>query len=325
MPSHQRSDAGRAEVLMLTYSTLRWLLVLLPAVLFAVTVGTAWVQGTLETSISAYYGGPVRDVFVGVLVAVAALLVAYQGSTTFEDYNLNGAGFYAVVVALVPTGLEEMLAELREGMALSGEGVSPTELVWSLRISLTVVLLLCLLLVVHEVRSTERVRALVSGDPISLGFVLLTLGTLLGFLGLAMWQLWVPPADEVTMGGISLTGLPLAGEVQMTVHDLAAIFLISALAVAVWSHGWPRVAARRTDEPVEPHQLGGVVGYRVIFVLMLLGPVVAWAISRVFAPGHLVIFLEWWEIALFCVFWVLETRRQGRAGSSPREPRPVVS
>ena len=51
------------------------LLALLPGVLFIVTVGTAIAQGELEGSISAYYWGPVRDVFVGVMIAVAALLV----------------------------------------------------------------------------------------------------------------------------------------------------------------------------------------------------------------------------------------------------------
>lgn len=317
--------ASREEVLRLTYGSLRWLLVLLPLVLFVVTVGTAIVQGHLEESISAYYGGPVRDVFVGVLIAVAVLLVAYQGATTMEDYNLNGAGFYAIFVALVPTNLEQLLGELRGGAALSPEGVSADEYVWSLRITLTVVLVLGLWLVVHELRSTDRMRALVTGDPVSLLFVLATAGTLVAFLGLAMWQLWAPPVAEVSLGGLSLSGLPLVGDLQLRVHDLAAIFLICALAVAVWSHAWPRTAARKEQGSLQAHQVVDLTGYRVIFVLMLLGPLVAWGIARVFAPGHLVIFLEWWEIALFCVFWVLETRRQGRAGSSPREPRPVVS
>ena len=45
---------------------------------------------------------------------------------------------------------------------------------------------------------------------------------------------------------------------------------------------------------------------------MVAGPLVAWAVSEALAPGSLVILLEWWEIALFCIFWVLETRRQSR-------------
>ncbi|WP_134772801.1 hypothetical protein [Ornithinimicrobium flavum] len=315
MGTHQDED----EVRRLTYGSLRWLLVLLPAVLFVVSVGTAVVQGSLETSISAYYGGPVRDVFVGVLIAVAVLLVAYQGSTTMEDYNLNGAGFYAIFVALVPTGLEGILEDLRRGDGLSPGGVSPVELVWSLRISLTVVLVLCLWLLVQELRATERMRQLVTGDRIALVFVAVTGGTLLAFLALAMWQLWVPPADEVTMGGLSLTGLPIVGDLQVRIHDLAAIFLICALAVAVWSHAWPRTAARRSGEQLEAHQLMHLTGYRVIFVLMVLGPLLAWAAAAALAPGRTVILLEWWEIGLFCLFWVLETRRQARVGGpSPR-------
>ena len=303
---------SRTQVLRLTYANLRWLLVLLPAVLFVVTVGAAFQQGHLEASISAYYGGPVRDVFVGVMIGVAVLLLAYRGATSFEDYNLNGAGFYAVFVALVPTGLVETLGGLGSGTAWSAEGISGAEYIWSLRISLTVVAVLALVLFVLELRVTERVRALVTGDRISLVFVAVTGGTLLAFLALSMWQLWAPPVDEVTMEGIRVTGLPVVGELQLRIHDLAAIFLISALAVAVWSHAWPLAAARRSNEQPQPRDLVHLTGYRVIFVLMVLGPLVAWGISRAFAPGHLVIFLEWWEIALFCVFWVLETRRQTR-------------
>ncbi|WP_131104123.1 hypothetical protein [Ornithinimicrobium sufpigmenti] len=311
------ASESRTEVLRLTYASLRWMLVLLPAVLFVVTVGAAIQQGHLETSISAYYGGPVRDVFVGVLIGVAVLLLTYQGATYFEDYNLGGAGFYAVFVALVPTGLADLLAELRGGMTFSGQGITAAEYVWSLRFSLTVVALLALVLFALELRVMKRLRALVTGDPISLVFVVVTGGTLVAFLALAMWQLWVPPVDEVTMEGLRMTGIPVLGEVQLRIHDLAAIFLICALAVAVWSHAWPRAAARRSRERPEAHELVHLAGYRIIFVLMVLGPLVAWGIARAFAPGHLVIFLEWWEIALFCLFWVVETRRQARRPSAP--------
>ena len=53
--------------------------------------------------------------------------------------------------------------------------------------------------------------------------------------------------------------------------------------------------------------------YQAIFFAMLAGPVVAWVASAAFAPGHVVIFLEWWVIALFCTFWVVETLRQEAA------------
>lgn len=72
-----------------TYRYLRWLLILLPAVLFFVTIATAIQQRTLEPSISAYYGGPVRDVFVGAIIGTAACMVAYKGASRLEDYTLE--------------------------------------------------------------------------------------------------------------------------------------------------------------------------------------------------------------------------------------------
>ncbi|GAA5161413.1 hypothetical protein GCM10011366_09690 [Ornithinimicrobium tianjinense] len=305
-----------------TYGSLRWLLVLLPAVLFVVSVLTALTSRELETSISAYYGGPVRDVFVGVLVAVAACLVAYQGSTTFEDYNLNGAGSYAAFVALVPAGLDEILADLRRSALLTPQGVTPAEYVWSLRFGLTSVVALSAMLLARELRRSHRVRALAREDRTTGLFILLTSGTLVAFLTLAMWQLWVPPVDEVRLEGLAL-GLPGA-DLRLSIHHLAAIFLISALAVAVWSHAWPHRATRTGSEAGPGYdELVRRRGYQLIFFLMLAGPLVAAAAAQAFAPGHLVIFLEWWEIGLFCVFWVLETRRLSAPPPTAQPAMPV--
>src|SRR5262245_50613734 len=102
------TESSVALCFRLTYQTLRWLMVALALLLFVVTVATAALTNTWPTSISAYYAGPVRDVFVGVLFAVAACLVAYRGSTPVEDFALNAAGFYALFVALVPTNLAEI-------------------------------------------------------------------------------------------------------------------------------------------------------------------------------------------------------------------------
>jgi hypothetical protein len=110
----------RVEIARITYAYVRWLLICLPTLLFVVTIVTASQQGELERSISAYYGGPVRDIFVGALFAIAACLVAYQGVGLLEDYALNGAGFYAVFVALVPTGFGELMDELQRNPTPDG-------------------------------------------------------------------------------------------------------------------------------------------------------------------------------------------------------------
>lgn len=56
-----------------------------------------------QTSISAYYYTPVRAVFVGTMMAVALVLVAYKGRDAWEDSLLNAAGMFAPVVAIAPT------------------------------------------------------------------------------------------------------------------------------------------------------------------------------------------------------------------------------
>jgi hypothetical protein len=146
-------------------------------------------------------------------------------------------------------------------------------------------------------------------SPLNKIFVGITSAVLLWFLGLSMWQLWRPDPDLVTMNGITLP----FGAVQLRIHDLAAIFLIAALAVAVGSHAWPKVVATQEGHIVSTSDLEVSGRYKVILALMVLGPVVALGVNTYIAPGHTIIFLEWWEIAWFCVFWFVETRRIGRA------------
>ena len=70
-----------------------------------------WIGGylrsdlTLQGSMSAYYhagDGAMRDVFVGVLMAVGAFLYLYKGFTSLENIALNLAGIFLVGVALFP-------------------------------------------------------------------------------------------------------------------------------------------------------------------------------------------------------------------------------
>lgn len=283
----------------LTYGAVRRLLVALPALLFLASVAMAVQSRQFESSISAYYGGPLRDLFVGVLVATAACLLAYRGESLVERYNLQGAAAYLVVVALVPTGLDGILDDLRAGAALSPDGVTPAQYVWGLRFGLTFTILLVAVVFWRRFRS----GTLRTADRLGRAFVVVTLGVLAAFLALALWQLWWPPADEVTLPGVQVFG------VRATIHDLAAIFFISALVVAVWSHAWPRAAARRGGHRVGADELATQGRYRAILALMAAGPLVAWGVSALVAPEHFVLLLEWWEIVWFCVFWVSETRR----------------
>jgi hypothetical protein len=197
------------------------------------------------------------------------------------------------------------------------DGVTPSDHVWFLRIALTSVLVLCLVLVVREV-STGNLRQLFVdvGSPLATwvnrSFLLLTALLLVGFLALAMWQLWSGPAAEVRMEGIAL------GPVRLSIHHLAAIFMIASLAVAVLTNTWPFYVLRLKDL-----WRSGRFFYGVIFLLMSVGILVPVLVARVFAPDHKVIFIEWWEIALFAIFWGLETRRLARIRDNKlEEPDP---
>jgi hypothetical protein len=65
----------------------------------------------LEESISAYYGTGVRDVFVGILFAIAWFLFAYRGYEPRDDFAGDLACLFALGVALFPTTSESELIQ----------------------------------------------------------------------------------------------------------------------------------------------------------------------------------------------------------------------
>lgn len=89
-----------------TYITLRYgmagLAIALPPLLWM--VGHIFADVPLQESMSAYYhaGGTVRDVFVGILFAIGVFLMLYKGFTIFENWALNLAGFFLLIVAVIP-------------------------------------------------------------------------------------------------------------------------------------------------------------------------------------------------------------------------------
>lgn len=90
-----------------TYKTLRITLVVI-ALLFpwVLAVGGYYLSGgelKLQSSMSAYYHGLMRNWFVGVLFAISALLGAYKGFRPAENVALNLAAIFAVLVAVFPS------------------------------------------------------------------------------------------------------------------------------------------------------------------------------------------------------------------------------
>lgn len=90
--------------MMRTYFTLRVGVVLLsfalPLVLLVYSLATF--GGFQLGAMSAFYGGEMRDWFVGILWAIGFFLVNYKGFSALEDWLLNFAGIFAVLVAMTP-------------------------------------------------------------------------------------------------------------------------------------------------------------------------------------------------------------------------------
>lgn len=90
--------------MMRTYFTLRVGIVVLsfalPLVLLIYSLASF--GGLVAGSMSAFYGGVMRDWFVGILWAIGFFLINYKGFSALEDWLLNFAGVFAVLVAMTP-------------------------------------------------------------------------------------------------------------------------------------------------------------------------------------------------------------------------------
>ena len=104
------ADAGELQKhISRTYFSLRLgmglLAVALPLALWL--VGRFADHETLRCSMSAYYYSPtMRDKLVGILCAIGLFLYLYKGFSKQENWALNVAGAFAILIALVPTSPE---------------------------------------------------------------------------------------------------------------------------------------------------------------------------------------------------------------------------
>jgi hypothetical protein len=93
-------------------NTYRYLRIAMPLLLFMLLTSVviqiySSTPDCWQRSVSAYYYTPARAVFVGSLIAVGVCLIVYRGNTDAEDVALNVSGFLAIVVALVPTVVDQ--------------------------------------------------------------------------------------------------------------------------------------------------------------------------------------------------------------------------
>lgn len=309
-----------------TYLFLRGMMICLSLLLLLVSAHHAWSTGSWEGSISAYYGGPVRDVFVGVLIAIAACLVAYRGRFALEDFALNAAGFFAVYVALVPAHLNIAMQDLREteGLVQLLQGISDLddeqrsalnellpaftaeEYGTSLRAALTIYGVLCVALLGLGWKNSTRVRELFGSSGwrrnVAVGLLVATLA----FVVMTYLQLFfLGPANQISLPGLAV----FFDSSPFEVHAIAAILMIASLAVAVASHAMPE-----DKKSILAEDKYYLIGYQVIVGLMIVGAVVIGLVEMdwLYPADRKILVLEWFEIILFVIFWAVETFRVNR-------------
>jgi hypothetical protein len=110
---------SRSQSAITTYRALRMGVVAVALLLMVSLVLEIIRAGGLElTSISASFYSPVRNVFVGVLVATGMALIAIMGREKSEDGALNLAGMLAPTIGMLPTTVGPSApGACREGVA----------------------------------------------------------------------------------------------------------------------------------------------------------------------------------------------------------------
>lgn len=262
------------------------LLITLPLFLLITTAFGGAMLGDFADSISANYATPLRDIFVGVLVAIGACLIVYRGKPV-EDLALNVAGFYAMFVAFVPYSLDEVLTGRTklQGQELTDAKAAADEIVKVLPAIVISLFLVAAFFIAWESRrgllqrhtkSTSTAHKIMFG----LTFLLAALFLILLFRG---WR----------------TGT-YAG-----VHMVAAILMIVGLVIAIASHGWDPDARKSTPKIAFQYRV-------IVWCMVVVGLALIWHIVFGLPFENAVAYIEWAAIFLFTWYWVAETRRQER-------------
>lgn len=270
-----------------TYRHLRMLLIALPVFLLVTTAIGGWRLGDFADSISANYSTPLRDIFVGALVAIGACLIVYRGRPV-EDLALNVAGFYAMFVAFVPYSLSDVLTggtELK-GEELEAARAAADELAHVLPIILGALVAIAAVFLIVEWRRGLLTRHTQEGTtPAHRIMFILTL-----VLGAGFFVLLLVTALNGTYAGV---------------HMISAILMIVGLATAIASHGWDRATKQSNPGIARQYQV-------IVYLMGVVGLALLYELVRGWPLENAVAYIEWAAIILFTWYWVAETARQER-------------
>jgi hypothetical protein len=276
-----------------------WRYLRLAMVALVVGLATALVyehlQGTgcAQGSISAYYYTPVRGYLVGALMAIGLCLYCLKGNTEREDVLLNLAGMAAPVVALVPTGPPSAGNQCSSSPPGADIRIPNVDNNMHALIAVTlfafVVIAVLWVLEKRKPAAVERVEVepgAVAGYAIAAG------------LWLAAIAVFVLDRSTFRDHG----------------HTVAAIGMFACITavVAINGRALRRSGGRRLNR------------YTSIAAAMLVSVVACVVLAVTTEWGHAVLVLESALIALFAVFWWLQTFELWNEGLPPRPPDAAV-
>jgi hypothetical protein len=228
-----------------------------------------------EQSISAYYYTAAHSVFVGALVAIGVALTVIKGRTAAEDWLLGIAGVFAPIIAFVPT--TSLGAKVLSADAVTNARNNVGALLIA---GWTTWVVLALIAGFSRREHAANRRAGRWGMVASLAgmFLILAAGTV---FYLAWWSSFVNHA-----------------------HDLSAGAMFGALGVAALVNGVGHRDVPGSRSTYAPWYL--VVGILMLtigvaFVVTLLGHM---------QYSHELLEVEALEIALFVVFWGVQSRER---------------
>lgn len=233
-------------------------------------------------SISAYYYTAVRAVFVAALCAIGACLIINRGNTDREDIALNLAGFLAFFVAFIPTPLSGPDPVATETDPGCGRSNVPTDAQLAAGIDNNIAALLVAAVACLAVAWWFWIRS-DRGDAVFTRALLAA-----SLLVAALIVLFNVDPDLLRKYG----------------HVVAAIGLFVGIGVVVAMNAF--TLARLNPEGVAP-PLRYRNAYRLILAAMLVLLVVLGVPALLDKLDHVVFWLEAGEIALFAVFWLLQT------------------
>lgn len=276
-----RADALGGTTSVSSQRTYRYVRVSLVAAVLMLGVGVVWslsVVGTLR-SISAAYYTPARTVFVGALFAVGVALVVLAGRSV-RRFLLLLAGMTAPVIALVPTPLpsEELENLVGIGCPVGLSRCLPTEATEGVAVGMLAYLMVATAVLLASIVFLALDRALDGWAIVRVGIAAALL------LALTVWSM-------------------LPSFVQLAHYGAAALFFL-LIAMTAGLHAFS-VQEEGASGP------GSARFYsRCYAVLAILIAVVDLAVAALLVTGrgeHWLLLGETVALALFGVFWVLQT------------------